>query len=51
MREERERCLGQGFDGFLGKPFRREELLAQVRHHAAKRRSGPGSFGAPPRSR
>lgn len=31
MKGDRERIIAGGFDGFLGKPFRKEELLDAVR--------------------
>ena len=35
MRGDRERFLAEGFDGYVGKPFERAELVAEVRRAAA----------------
>jgi two-component system, sensor histidine kinase len=37
--EYRERCLAAGMDGFLTKPFRKQDLLQAVQDAAAKRRA------------
>ena len=47
MKGDRERCLESGMDGYVGKPFQEEELLAVIAAAMnASRRSGPAEAAA-----
>ncbi|MEO5332101.1 MAG: response regulator [Magnetococcus sp. YQC-5] len=52
MRGEKEKCLQNGMDDFLGKPYRGKELLALVARFGKRRKLTPkrpvGSSGLPP---
>jgi signal transduction histidine kinase/ActR/RegA family two-component response regulator len=40
MKEDRERCLEAGMDGYLAKPVEMKELLAAIEEHTAERITG-----------
>jgi CheY-like chemotaxis protein/HPt (histidine-containing phosphotransfer) domain-containing protein len=47
MKGDRERCLGAGMDGYVAKPVRAEDLLAEIERHTAPQAESPAEPAAP----